>query len=135
MVDREDEEKARVEVREGNNGRKNEEEEVKDLEKGEVGFEEERVVQNKNEGNENHHHNVKNHEEFPLSRFNRLNPTNPLRIVVNNATRVASPSLQPPPPAAAASAVPPPPQSEPSQPRSIPTPQPLVSFFTLKLTC
>ncbi|KAI4323447.1 hypothetical protein L6164_023052 [Bauhinia variegata] len=75
-----------AEVREGN-AKEEEKEEVKDLEKGEVGFEQ-KVIHSNNHG-ENHNE----HEEFQLSRFNRLNPTNPLRIVVNSATRVAAPPI------------------------------------------
>ncbi|XP_040994890.1 protein PNS1 [Juglans microcarpa x Juglans regia] len=87
-----------VEAREEND--KKEEEEVKDVEKGEVGFQEELVGSN-------------NHGDFHLSRVQRLNPTNPLRIVINSATRVGTPSpsqLSQP--------------SQPAQSRSTPTPQP-----------
>ncbi|XP_027937228.1 protein PNS1 [Vigna unguiculata] len=55
-----------------------------DLEKGEVGVEEERKVQNNDV--------VDDHEESHLAGFHRLNPTNPLRIVINSSTRVATPS-------------------------------------------
>ncbi|KAF7824603.1 protein PNS1 [Senna tora] len=83
---------------------------------------EERVIQNENgeEENRNLSNNNNNHEEFQLSRFHRLNPTNPLRIVINSNTRVGTPPHPPP-------SGPPPPESQPpqlSQPRSIPTPQP-----------
>ncbi|XP_057457629.1 protein PNS1 isoform X2 [Lotus japonicus] len=84
-------------------GARKEEEGVRDLEKGEemgVG----------GESNDGVAHNHNDHEEFNLSRFNRLNPTNPLRIVINSSTRAATPS-----PAAAA-------QSQRSHPRSIPIP-------------
>ncbi|KAI4333077.1 hypothetical protein L6164_017927 [Bauhinia variegata] len=90
-----------AEVRE-RNAKEEEKEEVNDLEKGEVGFEEKVIHSN------NHGENQNDHEEFQLSRFNRLNPTNPLRIMVNSATRVAAP---------------PPAQSQRSQPRSTPTPR------------
>ncbi|KAJ7949237.1 Plasma-membrane choline transporter family protein [Quillaja saponaria] len=84
------------EVKEGNE--KKEEEEVKDLEKGQAGVKE-TVIQSNLSGDNNH-------EEFQLSRLQRLNPSNPLRIVINSANRVAtaSPSQRP-------------------QPRSTPTPQ------------
>ena len=93
-----------------------EEEEMKDVEKGEVGFHK-GVVENNNYG------------EFQLSRMQRLNPSNPLRIVINSATRVptTSPSQrpsQPPPPHARAQ--PPPPPAH-AQPRSTPAPTPQVS--------
>ncbi|KAF5469761.1 hypothetical protein F2P56_010325 [Juglans regia] len=87
-----------VEAREEND--KKEEEEVKDVEKGEVGFQEELVGSN-------------NHGDFHFSRVQRLNPTNPLRIVINSGTRVGTPSpsqLSQP--------------SQPAQSRSTPTPQP-----------
>ncbi|XWS35547.1 hypothetical protein CRYUN_Cryun20dG0006400 [Craigia yunnanensis] len=54
-------------------------------------------------------------DHFHVSMLQRLNPTNPLRIVINGGTREATPSIshssrfQPPPPR--------------SQPRSTPTPQ------------
>ena len=98
-----------------------EEEEMKDVEKGEVGFHK-GVVENNNYG------------EFQLSRMQRLNPSNPLRIVINSATRVptTSPS-QPPPPHARAQPPPPPARAQPppppahAQPRSTPAPTPQVS--------
>ncbi|KAM4072829.1 hypothetical protein ACJW30_11G165500 [Castanea mollissima] len=85
-----------------------EEEEMKDVEKGEVGFQE-RVVESNNYG------------EFQLSRMQMLNPSNPLRIVINSATRVptASPSQRPSQP----HAQPPPPPAH-AQPRSTPAPTP-----------
>ena len=102
------------EVKEENE--ENEEEEMKDVEKGEVGFHK-GVVENNNYG------------EFQLSRMQRLNRSNPLRIVINSATRVptTSPSQrpsQPPPPHARAQ--PPPPPAH-AQPRSTPAPTPQVS--------
>lgn len=109
MVERETETEAGAEVREGNAKKEREEVEVaKDLEKGEVGFKE-KMIQSSHD-DENHN----SHEEFQLSRFHRLNPMNPLRIVINSATRVATPS---------------PSQSRPSQPRSTPTPQQVIWFF------
>ncbi|XP_040992847.1 protein PNS1-like [Juglans microcarpa x Juglans regia] len=90
------------------------EEEVKDVEKGDVGSQEELVGSN-------------NHEEFHLSRMQRLNPTNPLRLVINNATRVGTPSpSQPTHPAQPAQPSQP---AQPAQPRSTPTPQ--LSVVTL----
>ncbi|KAK7243429.1 hypothetical protein RIF29_38225 [Crotalaria pallida] len=114
VVERENETEADV-VRERDDAKK--EDGVKDLEKGEVGFEERVINSNANNGgggggDDDVVHN--DHEEFQLSRFNRLNPTNPLRIVINSNTRVATPS---------------PAQSQrsqtqtQSQPRSTPTPQ------------
>ncbi|KAJ1409026.1 Choline transporter-like [Sesbania bispinosa] len=76
---------------------------VKDLEKGEVGVEEKVVQRNDDVNND--------HEEFNLSRFHRLNPTNPLRIVINSSTRVGTP--------------PPPAQSHRSHTRSTPSSTPL----------
>ncbi|OIW16883.1 hypothetical protein TanjilG_01748 [Lupinus angustifolius] len=93
---------------------KKEDSEVKDLEKGEVGFEERVIYSNSNANNDGVDDVHNDHEEFQVSRFNRLNPTNPLRIVLNNNTRVAAPS-----PAQSQRSQP---QSQ-SQPRSTPTPQ------------
>ncbi|XP_054814875.1 protein PNS1 [Prosopis cineraria] len=111
---------AEAEVREGNGNKEEKEEEAKDLEKGKVDFEE-RDIQTNYNNVENRHA----HEEFQHSMFHRLNPTNPLRIVINSNTRVASPA------AAAAAAAPAPPHPHPppppppeSQPRSVPTLQP-----------
>lgn len=78
------------------------EEGVKDLEKGEVGLQEKVVESN----------NI-NQNDFHLSRLQRLNPSNPLRIVLNSSTRVATPS--------------PSQFSQASHHRSTPTPQ--VSYF------
>ena len=90
-----------------------EEQKVKDLEKGEVGFEE-KVVESDN-----------NLDEFQVSRFQRLNVSNPLRIALNASTRVATPS---PSQFSQPRYTPSPSQfSQASQPRSTPTPQ--VSFF------
>lgn len=86
------------------------EERVRDLEKGEVGFEERKTQRNDVDGDDDddtgdienvdhghgHGHGDAhgNHddEEFNLSRFHRLNPTNPLRIVINSSTRAGRPS-------------------------------------------
>ncbi|KAL5543619.1 hypothetical protein UlMin_007403 [Ulmus minor] len=66
------------EMREENGKREEEEEEeeggVKDVEKKEVGLEE-HVVESRNL------------EDFPVSMMQRLNPSNPLRIVINSGTR------------------------------------------------
>ncbi|XP_028776297.1 protein PNS1-like [Neltuma alba] len=125
---------AKAEVREGNVNKKEEkeEDEAKDLEKGEVGFEE-RAFQTNYDNAENRH----THEDFQHSMYHRLNPTNPLRIVLNSNTRVASPSPPPPPPPSHPRPHPhpppppspspspsPPPESQPSEPRSVPILQP-----------
>ncbi|KAA8520206.1 hypothetical protein F0562_014462 [Nyssa sinensis] len=75
---------------------------VEDVEKGEVGFQEP-VVQIQNNPP----------RQVRMSRLQRLSTTNPLRLIINGATRVATPSPSQPRP--------PPPHS---QPRSTPTPQP-----------
>lgn len=108
---------------------KKEEEEVKDVEKGEVGFQEEVIGSD-------------GHGDFHVSRMQRLNPSNPLRIVINSATRVGSPSPPQPvhpahpshPPHPPHPSHPPPPPHPPhpthrAQPRSTPTqtPTPQVS--------
>ncbi|KAH1106792.1 hypothetical protein J1N35_010560 [Gossypium stocksii] len=104
-----------------------EEGEKLDLEKGPVGA----VVVEDSKGLERFEDE---RDHFHVSMLQRLNPTNPLRIVINGGTRVATPSpsqssrFQPTPP-------PPPPRS---QPRSTPTPQPSVTTlnsrrFTNKL--
>lgn len=99
-----EEEKGGVEEEE----RRNEmggEEELKDLEKGEVKIDQESVQ-------------IHPPTEFHMSRMQRLSTTNPLRLVINNATRVASPSPSQLPPRPSPSPL----QQQP-QPRSIPTPQ------------
>ncbi|XP_062174736.1 protein PNS1 isoform X1 [Alnus glutinosa] len=58
---------------------KKEEEEAKDVEKGEVGFQEQVIGSD-------------GHGDFHVSRMQRLNPSNPLRLVINSATRVGTPS-------------------------------------------
>ncbi|KAL6493847.1 hypothetical protein OROGR_031756 [Orobanche gracilis] len=62
---------------------------------------------------------------FHMSRMQRLSSTNPLRLVIDNATRVASPSLARPPPQPASRPSPSPLHHH--QPRSTPTPQPSVA--------
>ncbi|KAM1369221.1 hypothetical protein PS2_039465 [Malus domestica] len=149
----EEREREQLEERE-DYGRKEEEEEkeedVRDVEEGEVGFEEQAVAAERNINiNTNHGNNNINQNESEgdvhMSMLQRLNPTNPLRIVINSKTRAATP---PPPPArfsnirgfggghGGATATPSPPQfashtntPQHSQPRSTPTPQP--SFTTL----
>ncbi|XP_072087113.1 uncharacterized protein [Arachis hypogaea] len=76
------------------NAKEEEEQGTFDLENGQMKFEEKVMSDHNNNGN----------KEFQASKFERLNPTNPLRIVINNATRVASlspdhlhQSQQPPP--------------------------------------
>lgn len=94
------------------------EDELKDLEKGEMNI---------------HKAEVQNQapEEVHMSRMQRLSNSNPLRVVMNNATRFASPSHQPPrssqPPSQPPQPSPPPLQ----QPRSTPTPQ--VRFYIAHL--
>ena len=76
------------------------EEGLRDLEKGEVGKNE--VVDDDDDDDDDEdvenvahgHGHHDDHEGFNVSRFHRLNPTNPLRIVMNSNTRVA----KPPPP-------------------------------------
>ncbi|KAF2319652.1 hypothetical protein GH714_017849 [Hevea brasiliensis] len=58
--------------------------------------------------------NDEDQRNFHVSMLRRLNPSNPLRIVINSSTRVASPS-----------------PSQTSLPRSTPTPQPQPSITTL----
>lgn len=81
--------------------KRKEEIEVKDIEKGEIGAEESQQTR-----------------EFHMARMQRLSATNPLRIVVENATRVASASPVQPHPSR--------PSPAPSQSRSAPTQQPSV---------
>ncbi|KAL5543621.1 hypothetical protein UlMin_007405 [Ulmus minor] len=128
------------EVREENGKREEEEEEeeeggVKDVEKKEEGLEE-HVVESRNP------------EDFQVSMMQRLNPSNPLRIVMNSGTRVATPSppqfshpfpqpsqfSQPFPRPSQFSQPFPQPSPQPSQfsqpssqPRSTPTPQPSIT--------
>lgn len=136
-----------TEVREGNvvnnKEEKVEEEKAKDLEKGGVSFEGRGIQRNINNAENGH-----SHEDSQHSMYHRLNPTNPLRIVINSNTRVASPSPLPPHPPHNHNPVPPvipvhpppsshppppptspPPESQPSETRSIPIVQPQVSFF------
>ncbi|XVF33697.1 hypothetical protein REPUB_Repub17cG0190500 [Reevesia pubescens] len=111
---KEDEEEEEVEEGKGEehevDQEREREEEKLDLEKGKVGAVVEEKALERIEDLRDHFH---------VSMLQRLNPTNPLRIVINGGTRVATPSpshssrFQPPPP-------PPPPRS---QPRSTPTPQ------------
>lgn len=97
---REEEEEGDEEEEEGN-GRKERMEGERDVEKGEMGVEE-KVMESKN---------VEDQRNFHVSMLQRLNPSNPLRIVINSNTRVASPS-----------------PSQTSLPRSTPTPQQVSSF-------
>ena len=93
------------------NGKK-EMDEVNDLEKGEAVFGE-KVIQSNDNNGDNHNDLGESH----MSRFNRLNPTNPLRLVINTGTRVGTPATAPAPA-----------PSQHSQPRSTPAPR-QVSFF------
>ncbi|CAI9102962.1 OLC1v1001367C4 [Oldenlandia corymbosa var. corymbosa] len=101
-------------------GDEKEEEKVKDIEKGEVGVENQQEETGGGGG-------------LHFARMQRLSATNPLRLVVENATRVASSSSpvhsqthhhHPPPRATPSPANSfPRPSPAPSQPRSTPTPQ------------
>ncbi|GER45359.1 plasma-membrane choline transporter family protein [Striga asiatica] len=108
---------------EGEGERKNEKEdegELKDLEMGEM---------NNNTNGGAAAQTYPPNAGFSMSRMQRLSATNPLRLVMNNATRVASPSQAPRPPQR--SQLPPRPSPSPNlhhqQPRSVPTPQPSVA--------
>lgn len=82
---------------------------VNDIEKGKVGV---------NQGEQGSQPNSQN-DDFHFSRLQRLNPTNPLRLVMNGAFRAPRASRAPAPvPAPAPAPAPPPPP-----PLSIPTPQ------------
>ncbi|KAK2990370.1 hypothetical protein RJ640_027650 [Escallonia rubra] len=82
---------------------------VKDVERGEMGFEEREVQTNPP-------------EEPHMSRMQRLSATNPLRLVINGGTRAATPSPAHPHPHPHPHVRPPPSPAH-SQPRSTPTPQ------------
>ncbi|XP_028760560.1 protein PNS1 isoform X1 [Neltuma alba] len=87
------------------NGKEEEERKAVDLE---GGLREERVIQMNSNGTGRENHNDRR-EDILLSKFQTLNPTNPLRIVINGPNnRVPNPS---------------PAQSQRPQPLSIPTPQ------------
>ncbi|KAL9421026.1 hypothetical protein AB3S75_038569 [Citrus x aurantiifolia] len=113
------------------------EEEVKDVEKGEVVVEE-KVVDSNSNVNIN---NINDEQRgFSASMMQTLNPTNPLRIVINGGRRVTAPRIATPPPSQPsrqAPRIPTPPPSQPSRPRSIstsppaPTPTPQASRTTL----
>ena len=109
-----------ADVREENG--KKEMDEVNDLEKGEAVFGKKVIQSNDNNGDS--HNNL---GEFHTSRFNRLNPTNPLRIVINSGTRVGTPA-----PASAFAPAPAPASSQRSQPRSTPTLRQVNFFFSEK---
>lgn len=87
-----------------------EEGEKLDLEKGQVGA----AVVEDSKGLERFEDE---RDHFHVTMLQRLNPTNPLRIVINGGTRVATPS---PSQTSRFQPTPPPPRS---QPRSTPTPQ------------
>lgn len=80
---------------------------MKDVEKGEVGFPD----------GVNGEGTSINSTEYRTAMLQRLNPTNPLRIVINGGTRVAASA------ATRSMPTPSPPQSHVSVPRSTPTPQ------------
>lgn len=123
VVEREeDEEEQEVEEEEVKKG--NQRESVgglKDLEKGEMGggFQEQETVQN---------YPPPTAGEMQMSRNQRLSATNPLRLVINSNTRVASPSI-PHPSHQHQHLHPHRPSPSPSVPRSTPTPQ--VSLLNL----
>ncbi|XVF22898.1 hypothetical protein REPUB_Repub12eG0210300 [Reevesia pubescens] len=112
----EEEREAEEEVEQEREG----EEEKLDLEKGQVGAVVEEKPLERIEDLRDH---------FNVSMLQRLNPTNPLRIVINGGTRVATPPSHssrfqpPPPPPPHSSRFQPPPPPPRSQPRSTPTPQ------------
>ncbi|KAL0429217.1 UNVERIFIED_CONTAM: hypothetical protein Sradi_0547700 [Sesamum radiatum] len=109
VLDRGNEGGVEEEEKERRNGKGSDEEELKDLEKGEMNIEDQESIQ------------IHPPTEFHMSRMQRLSATNPLRLVINNATRVASPSPAHQPPRRSTSPLqqqPPPPQA-----RSTPTPQ------------
>jgi hypothetical protein len=87
-------------------------EEEKDVEKGQVLGVKEKVIDNSNIGVNNDLPNRLGDSHVAM--MQRLNPTNPLRIVINGSSRMPTPS-----------------PSQTSLPRSTPTPQ--VSFLLWKL--
>ncbi|KAL3622560.1 hypothetical protein CASFOL_033971 [Castilleja foliolosa] len=98
----------------GRERRNEKEEELKDLEMGE------------RNNNINQDSSVQTHPpntDFHMSRNKRLSATNPLRLVINSATRVASPSPATQPPSRPS---PPAPTQQHHQPRSTPTPLPQI---------
>lgn len=118
----EDEEEQEVEEQEVKKGNQRESVGLKDLEKGEMGgFQEQETVQNYPPAA----------GEMHMSRNQRLSATNPLRLVINSNTRVASPSINPHPSHQHHHPHPHPhrPSPSPSVPRSTPTPQ--VSLLNL----
>lgn len=84
--------------------KKKKEDELKDVEKGEFVVQEPEI-------------NGQKPGDFHMARMQRLSATNPLRLVIENANRVASPSP------AHSQSHPSRPSPAPSQPRSTPTPQ------------
>ncbi|KAJ6964603.1 hypothetical protein NC652_002755 [Populus alba x Populus x berolinensis] len=99
---REEEEEEEDEGREEGNEREKEE---KDVEKGQVLGAKEKVIDNSNIGVNNDLPNQLGDSHVAM--MQRLNPTNPLRIVINGSSRMPTPS-----------------PSQTSLPRSTPTPQP-----------
>ncbi|CAL5380150.1 unnamed protein product [Camellia sinensis] len=117
-AEREDEEEEVEEEEEGENEKKKDDVEVKDLEKGEVGF---------------HHHQPHVTETNPpdqihISRMQRLSATNPLRLVINSGTRVPRVPQVPQVPLSHSQTRPTP---SPAQSRSTPTPISQPSLTTL----
>lgn len=114
--------------RENGGGEEKEKEKMKDIEKGEAGVEE--------LGGRNQQQQQQT-GEFHVARMQRLSATNPLRLVVENATRVASPSPahsqthhhNPRPTPSPANSFPRPSPAPSSHPRSTPTSQVGLSMY------
>ena len=113
MVEREGERREEGEEEDKGEEEGNErKEEEKDVEKGQVLGVKEKVIDNSNIGVNNDLPNRLGDSHVAM--MQRLNPTNPLRIVINGSSRMPTPS-----------------PSQTSLPRSTPTPQ--VSFLLWKL--
>lgn len=114
--------------RENGGGEEKEREKMKDIEIGEAGVEE------LGGGNQQQQQQT---GEFHVARMQRLSATNPLRLVVENATRVASPSParsqthhhNPRPTPSPANSFPRPSPAPSSHPRSTPTSQVGLSMY------
>ncbi|XP_030517192.1 protein PNS1 [Rhodamnia argentea] len=113
----------------GRGAEKEEREELKDVERGEVGF----------QGGVAGSH--ANQTDFHASMMQNLNPTNPLRILINGGTRVTTPApahasipRSAPPPSHASVPRSTPPPSLASVPRSTPTPQSIASLNSRNYT-
>ncbi|PKI62960.1 hypothetical protein CRG98_016599, partial [Punica granatum] len=138
--DKKDEEEEEVmEPSTGGGGGAGEEERVeqvvRDVEKGEMGYQEEVVGSMRNVDNPTQTQTqTQTQTDYHASMMQSLNPTNPLRIVINGRTRVATPSPAPPgrtrvatpspaPSGRTRGPTPSPAPSQPSVARSTPTPQ------------